>query len=67
MLFSLQMLDNSAKGSKEPWTVVPAVALRKNGVSPLFLLSFTHRSNSAGMMRPTESTGTGMTDALPKP
>lgn len=52
ILYFSQMSAISLIGSKAPRTVVPAVAVTKNGIWPLDFLSNMRRSSSDGIMWP---------------
>lgn len=67
MLYLSQMSAISDMGSKAPKTVVPDVALTKNGMCPLAFRSRTRRSNSAGIKRPLMSEGTMTQLSVPRP
>uniref|UniRef100_A0A1A9ZRZ1 Uncharacterized protein n=1 Tax=Glossina pallidipes TaxID=7398 RepID=A0A1A9ZRZ1_GLOPL len=54
-------------GNKAPKTVVPAVALTKNGTCPLALRSNIRRSSSLVIMRPRSSDGTITQLSVPRP
>lgn len=66
-LYFWQISAISSKGSKAPNTVVPAVALTKNGICPRALRSRIKRSSSLGIILPCSSDGTMTQFSVPKP
>lgn len=66
-LYLSQMSAMDCKSSNAPRTVVPAVALTKNGICPLLLCSRIRRSSSEVIILPWLSEGTMMQLSVPKP
>lgn len=66
-LYLSQISAISGIGSKAPMTVVPAVALTKNGIWPIALRSKTSSSSFSGIIRPRSSLGTITQLSVPKP